>query len=489
VVDDVPTVAVTIDTNDWGSIHTAAALAGVAQTSFNSSATDGNANLTVDSGTGVEVSYYHGVALSDYGLDTAKINIWAPIQTESSMGTSDDNIDQTLFLRDCYVNNLEMSYGTGANGTENYSLETDNKLWLLNDGRFVNQEEWDFTQASGTVELSLEDGVDTIPTLSDQKLGFLTRDGEGEPGIAIWDATDAAWEKYEIAAGAATTTKAGYDSSTHIITLPTGFTTATGDIVRVLYCADAYAVATNCGGAASDRLSANYFSTAATYSNVAGSAPESLGAVRQGQVELFLVDPDLSPADFEMSLRITSASVTAAMNRETLTELGHLKPYYRNLTFPVEITTSLETTAGDLETYARMAGKYTEFAASTLDDLSIDDLINKSNMSLVIMIYEQTNEAAGGSYSSRIIKTGSSLIGKEYFVEGQKHTYVALDREYPVKTIIVPDLKSTSENYSLAVGSNATQSLEFRSTNKLFNVQGFVQMAHVLATPGFEKNA
>lgn len=490
VVDDVPTVAVTVDTNDWGSIHTVAALAGVPPTNFHLSATSGNANLTVNSGTGVEVSYYHGVALSDYGLDTAKINLWAPVQTESALGTSDDLIDQTLFLRSCYVNNIEWSYSTGANGTENYGLETDNKLWLLNAARFVTQEEWDLTTTSGSVELSLEDGVDAIPTLSDQKLGFLIRDANGDPGISIFDASAGTWGTYRVTTGAATATTAGYNAATHVISLPTGTTWVATDKVRVVYCANAYADAAHVsGGCPSTRLSAKYFVGAPTFRNVAGSAPEALGAVRQGQIEIFMVDPDLLPSDYSLALRLTSASLTASLGRETLTELGHLKPYYRTLTFPVEITTSIETTAGDLETYAKFAGRYDEFLATTMVDISIDDIINKNNMVLVVMVYEQTNEEAGGSYSSRIIKAGSPLIGKEYFVEGQKYVYAALDREYPVKTLVIPGLKATSENYNLAVGSNASQSFEFRSTNKLFCVQGFVPIKHVLASPGFEKNS
>jgi hypothetical protein len=172
-----------------------------------------------------------------------------------------------------------------------------------------------------------------------------------------------------------------------------------------------------------------------------------------------------------------------------LNELGHLKPYFRTVTFPVEITTSVETTAGDLETYARMAGKYTQFAANTLLDLSIDDLIVKDNLILVVMIYSQTDEEAGGTYSARIVKTGADLVGKEYFIRGQRAIYTALDREYPVKTLVIPSLKMTDEAYSLSVGSNATQTFGFRSTNKLFAVQGFVPLADILASPGLEKNS
>ena len=491
VVDDVPTVAITCDTNDWGSIHTAAALAGIPQHDFHLSTTSDNANLTVDSGTGANTSYYHGVALADYGLSTAQINIWAPVQTESSIGTTSDNIDQTLFLRDAYVNSIEWSYSTGANATENYALESDSKMWLLNDARFVTHEEWLFTStASGTLELGLDDATGVIPTLSDQKQGFLLRADNGNPGLKLYDVGTDTWTTYEVLnGGSATATQASYNSSNHVVTLPTGFTSADGDKAQIIYCANEYGSQSESATTASTYICANYFTGADTFRNVAGSAPEGLGALRQGQAELFLIDPTLSPADYSLSLRVSSATVSAALTREPQNELGHLKPYARTVTFPVEITSTIETTASDLEMFARFSGKYTEFNAGTLLDISIDDLLSKDNMVLVVMVYEQTDEEAGGTYDGRILKSNSTLIGKEYFVEGQKGTYQAGDREYPVKTLIVPGLKATAENFNLAVGSNATQTFDFRSTNKVFCVQGFVPIAHVLASPGFEKNA
>lgn len=493
VVDDVPTVAITIDTNDWGSIYTAAALAGVDSLHFDESATSVNANLTVDSGTGSNLEFYHGVALSDYGLEAGVVDIWAPVQTEQALGTSNDTIEQTLYMTDCYVNSIEMSYGAGANGTENYGLETDSKLWLLNEGRFVTQEEWDFTTAaSGTIELSLSDGSGVIPTFSTQKRGFLLKDEDGNPALELYDASasNPGWAAYQVLTdAAATATQANYDSATHVITLPTGFTSAAGDKARIVYAANEYAVAGNSSTVTADRIASNYFTAADADTSGTGGYPEDVGAVRQGQVEIFLVDPSAGPVDYALSLRISTATISATPTREALNELGHFKPYYRTVTFPVEITSSVETTAGDLETYAKMAGLGTEFNNETLIDLSISDLLAKDNLILVAMIYQQTDEEAGGSYASRIVKSNSELVGKEYFVNGQKYTYAALDREYPTKTVIVPGLKVTDEAYNLAVGSNATQTFGFRSTNKMFSVQGFIPIAHVLASPGLEKNA
>jgi hypothetical protein len=207
-----------------------------------------------------------------------------------------------------------------------------------------------------------------------------------------------------------------------------------------------------------------------------------------------LVDPDVTGPDgsYDMALRITSATITAAMTREALNELGHLKPYDRPLTFPVEITTAVETTAGELETFAKFAGKGATYDAGTLIDLTINHLMTKANLVLVIMVYQQTDETAGGTGSSRKVLT-TDMVGTEYFVRGVRAVYGAVnpttpEREYPLKTVVVPNLKCSNEAESLAIGSNMTQSFSFRSVNKLFVIKGFVPVADIVCTPGLQIN-
>src|SRR6188508_2915000 len=88
VVDDVPTVALTLDTNDWGTVRTAAVFARVPTTNFGVTATVSNANLAVVSGT-TDLAYYHGVSLSDYGRTGSEFDLWAPVQSEAALGTAD----------------------------------------------------------------------------------------------------------------------------------------------------------------------------------------------------------------------------------------------------------------------------------------------------------------------------------------------------------------------------------------------------------------
>jgi hypothetical protein len=481
VVDDVPTVAVTLDTNDWGSVRTAAALARVDTTSFDSTATASNANLTTVSGS-TNISYYHGVTLSDYSVTGAEFDIWAPVQSEAALGTANDTIDQTMFMSRCFATGISLNYSTGGEATENYTAETDNKTWFLNDGKFVSQEEWT-TVSGSTYNLGLADSTNQVASLSDANLAFLFPDPDTGARSLVVETSAGVRTYVPVVAGAATATQAGYDSATNVVTLPGSVTVGGSDTVKIRYAADAYANGTD---GDSDVQYSNYF-TAATDVNTGDHS--NVGGLRQGQIEIYLVDPDVS-TDYELSLRLQSVDISAALSRNALPELGHLKPYDRPVNFPVEITTSVNTTAGDLETFSKFAGKGSEFAGDTLIDLTIDHLLSKDNLILVVMVYDQTDVEAGGTDVNRGVLT-TEMEGKGYWVAGVKSTYAAVnlsnpEREYPLKTIIVPGLKASNEAYNLSQGSDATQTFSFRSTNKMFLVKGYVPFGEILFTPGMQ---
>ena len=476
VVDDVPAVTVTLNTNDFGDVKTLATLAQVskAKRAMDETATVDNANL-VAGGT----TYLHGVALADFAVVCGNLNgvtLWAPVQDECSIGTLANNIDQTLFLDAVYVNSLEFSYTTGANATENYGAETDNKMWLLNDGRFVNFEatvsgslgELDAAAiAAGYVDLSLADTA-TVAELS-SGIGFLRKTDDGAAGVTYYNNTTGDVTNVEIVEGtaAAADTYVYHNTGTeHRIYFPTVGGPVAGDGLEVVYSADAYAGSMN-----------TYF----TPLDEPTTRPDGIGAVRQGQVEIYIVDPDVSTS-YDTTWRLTGVTLSADLTREPLTELGHLGPYDRPLTLPIPINITVESTAGDLETWARFAGKLSDYNADALDDIDLTDLMTKDNLILVAKVYHQTDEEAGGSGSGRKVLAGSELIGEEYFADGVMSTYVEGDTERPLKTMVVKNLKITDENMTLDLGSNATQSYGFRSNNDLFAIKGGVSIDNVKAT-------
>jgi hypothetical protein len=482
VVDDVPAVAVTLNTNDFGDVKTLAVLAQLAPAKIGMDATadSDNANLVAGGST-----YLHGVSLADFAVTCGNltgVTLWAPVQDECSIGTLSNNIDQTLFLDEVYINSLEFSYTTGANATENYGAETDNKMWLLNAGRFVNFEEATLSGtdiSNGYVDLSLATSAD-VAQLS-TGIGFLRKDTNGAAAISHFDESANTMTNVAIVAGtaAAVATYVYHDTGTeHRIYFPTGNMPAADDRLQIVYSANAYAGVMN-----------TYFIPLVD----GETRPETVGALRQGQIEVYIVDPSGGASSFENAWRLTGTTISVDLTREPLTELGHLGPYDRPLTLPIPITVTVDSTAGDLLNWAKFAGMDSEYASGTdssgnlsFDDIDINDLMTKDNLSLVVKVFEQTDEEAGGTGSNRKVLAGSDLDGQVYFDDGTLAQYAPSAgspvQEMALKTIIVKNLKITDEGMTLDLGSNATQTFGFRSTNDLYVVKGDISYATAVSS-------
>jgi hypothetical protein len=422
------------------------------------------------------VTYLHGVSLADFAVTCGNltgITMWAPVQAECDLGTLANNIDQTLFLDEVYINSLEFSYTTGANATENYGAETDNKMWLMNAGAFVNY----FATVSGVTSLFAggETSFDfstigyntatTIPILSTGNVAFMRKDANGAPAISLYDFSQNEKKNYPVVKGVTADTAANatfvFNEDTGILYFPDGLTpqgptsAEAGDIIELIYASDRYSTPMN-----------TYFAAKTDGSNA------DVGALRQGQVEVSIIDG----ADTSAAWRLTGVTLSADLTREPLTELGHLGPYDRPLTLPIPITATVDSTAGDLENWAKFAGKITEYNNLTLDDIDLNDLMNKDDLILMVKVYEQTDEEAGGTGANRKVLT-DSLLGESYFLNGAMTTYsgtvqAPAQREYALKTVIVKNLKITDESMTLDVGANATQTFGFRSTNDLYVIKG-----------------
>lgn len=477
VVDDVPAVAVTLNTNDWGDVRTMAVLAQVApdKITMSGTANSSNANLVVvDSNNQPTSTYLHGVSLADFAIvcgNLPGVSLWAPVQSECDLGTLANNIDQTLYMDEVYINSLEFGYTTGANATENYGAETDQKMWLLNDGRFVNWEELENSDFSGGYA-TIASGVN-IATFSDGSLGFLRTDENGARGVTFYD--DSEGEMYNVAVVSGTSAATNtfvYDPSNHRLYAPTSLTMAAGDKVFALYAADGYTSATE----------NKYFEILDSVNR-----PDSVGAIRQGQVEIYIVsDNDTS---YKNAWRLTGCTVTSDLTREALAELGHLGPYDRPLTLPIPITVTIDTTAGDLEHWSRFADRYSEYDANTMTEIDLADLMASEDLKLVVKVFAQTDEEAGGTGANRKVAADSDLIGQAYWHNGVRGTYTAGDREYALKTIIVEHLKITDEAYTLDMGANATQTFGFRSTNDLYVVKGDLDITYITSGNKVRRNS
>jgi len=572
VVDDSPTVAVTLETSEFGSISNAYALANIEQDDVLAhSATSVSGHLTVVSGLGdaaTEIAYYHGIAITDFGLSgqcSSAVDIWAPIQNECVLGTANTDVDQTMYLPRVFINSIEWTYSAGANATENYGAETDAKFWFVNSGRYISHEEFVYTSAGAGTDPDANDGTtggtgyrintavtsvflgldenatpaEAVVNRSTGQLAFLRFDSIGLPAVRYYNVSeDTAFEVSVIAGAAAVAGSYVYNSATNELFEPTDLTSNNellgeakddGDVLSIVYAANHYArafatlqgatQAARGGGTAptstmATRRDAEYF---VPIEIDPGHKPEDVGAVRHGQVEIYLVDKDVLGPDFnrddEIGLRLTSVTISADLTREPLFELSHLRPYDRSLNFPIPFTVTVESTFGDLVEYATFASKKQGVAIDlTTPDISIYDFMSANQrLDLVVQIYQQTDEEAGGTGSQRRVLT-REMVGDEYYQRGGRYIYydgttsdpdTAINygtaipavptkdnthRERPLKTIVAKDLRITDEAYNLSLGENASQTYGFRGTNRVFAVLGEVAVADLVASPGLQVN-
>jgi hypothetical protein len=580
VVDDSPTVAVTIETDEFGSLSNLYALSNIEfDDVVNHDATSVSGHLTVVTGIGDAATnnvFYHGIALSDFGLSGCEtgsaVEIWAPIQAECALGTDNDDIDQSMYLPRVFINSIEWTYSAGANAAENYGGETDAKFWFVNDGKFISHEEFVLTTSgflgldergdsntgvTGGTGFRVPTSVTTyflgldetegelVSTRSTGQLAFLRFDTLGNPAVRYFNRSTKTSTEIPVTAGvSAVAGSYAYDSGDNSLKDPTDLLTNVdfglsvegakeeGDILSVIYAANGYARSfsnidgtlqtsrTDLGtGLIADsqmatRRDAEYFSPIEIDPT---AKPEDVGAVRQGQIEIFLVDTDAlttsDDIDDQLGLRITSVTIAADLTREPLFELSHLRPYDRSLTFPIPFTVTVETTAGDLTEYATFASKKAGFEAGTTDDISIYDFMTANQrLDLVVKIYQQTDQEAGGVGFQRRVLT-REMVGDEYYQRGQRFVYydgAGLDpdgdptgspteipgtptktnthRERPLKTLIAKELRITDEAYNLTLGENASQTYGFRGTNRLFAILGEVPIEDLIQSPGFRVN-
>jgi hypothetical protein len=162
--------------------------------------------------------------------------------------------------------------------------------------------------------------------------------------------------------------------------------------------------------------------------------PELAGGLKEGQIELFLVDKD-GVVDTVRTPRVQSARVSLPLTREQLDELGSSYPYERPMQLPVNVSVSLELKDSDLELMARFAG-YDNL--NTVTEIALEDLVK--NKGLLIKLYRETD-----------VKRAKLPAGHP--------------DKLSIKTFYVRNLIPQSEAWDVRVDSDATQSFEFLAHN------------------------
>jgi hypothetical protein len=157
--------------------------------------------------------------------------------------------------------------------------------------------------------------------------------------------------------------------------------------------------------------------------------PGIAGGLKHGQVEIYLSDAATTHV-----LRLQSVSISATLAREALYEIGHKRAYDRPMTFPIPITIQVEALSSDLAEFARLCGK--TFASAT--ELSIDQFIK--NLDLTVKIYREDD----------VIRSTAPDI-----------------QSTPLKTITINEVSVTDENLDVRVDGNATQTFGLKANTNM----------------------
>jgi hypothetical protein len=509
IVEDAPSVAITLDTNDHATLINTALIAGKNP--------DKTRFVTLYD---FEGSYVNIIAPVVRGVDYGKTGV------DAAAGNL--TIYRTQYIEKAYVNSIEFSYTTGGIATENYALEADNKTWLWND-------------ASNVIDARIfMDGSDNVVALtSSEVLVYTGRDSFGNdkiissalnPEMAQFNdgsytlGTDAEGVKkivYVNTATADATTISGFEETEYLydgtyanggtasfsasgsnlfqIELDSAENANTGRTNGIAITFQRAAGGTIPAAGGTNPESNNYFRiqyAASQYGQYFIPNNEFVGGLRQGQIQIYLVKSLIDSnglkkvdwSDYDIFWRVQSVTISASLSREVLSELGHFKPYARSITYPIPVTVSIESTDSDTEMFATLCGKnFSNVPRGT--EVSIDDLLK--NLNLVVKLFRYTdvqrkkiktllqqegattNDLAGWveaesalreQNSSLLAYGGTNLFADKAARDQNGTTYYVHDLA-PMKVVSVRELIPTDEGQTLSIGSNATQSFSFTAYN------------------------
>ncbi len=329
------------------------------------------------------------VEITDYEL--AKVDIVMPVK-ETGDNLTADYVTRACYVENAFCNRLDMSFNTGGVSTNTFGMESDNKRWFLGTKRTIVVDRF-IQVGGGTYTLS------QTPAQLDNS-NYLLRCRVFTPSTGLYS--------YDYVEG----TDFTVNPTTKVVTFTNN--PAAGDVLIMRYCAD--------------------INTSVSFQRLPGDElahPSPPGGLAQGQIEIYLAD-DLN----NMVLRIESCTISASLTREALNEIGHQLPYDRPLTLPVPVTVTLNTTASNLEEFARMMGKGAEFDAGTLNELNINDFAK--DLGLVVKMYREPDT---------------------------KRSEKPFKWQPYLKQVSVEDLSITDEGFDVRLDANMTQTFSLKADN------------------------
>ena len=283
-------------------------------------------------------------------FEFAKVDMYVPVKPPY-----DSNIQRTMYMENCYVDQITMNFQVQGLATTNYTLETDNKKWFLQNAANILLDSFYVTTA-GTVAYTLREAPTKLLT-GDYTLKVLY--GTAGSATQLVEGTDF--------------TVSG-NTLTLVSPIPSvGTSPAVGDLLSVRY------TAANGG---------TFFNMVPS---VLSSHPTPAAGLEEGMIEVYLSD------DAENNvLRLQSVQLSGQLTRDVLQQLGNFRAYDRPLQLPVSITINVQVLDTDLDLWARFSGyAYTPKAGyeETINELTLEGLLK--NMGITVKIYRETDVVRG----------------------------------------------------------------------------------------------
>jgi hypothetical protein len=366
VSEGLPTVSISIDTNEFGSCQNLYALAGRKVVGF-------DANHT-------------GYAVIDENsFDGTSVDICVPIE-------QDNVLKRTMYIGDAFVSSIGWSFDVGGVATENYSLEADNKTWYMNGKREVYALFAHSFPATAPNSLIIS-GV-SIATFGDGTAATLelVRCSADNLDLTL---SDAAVSNQTI--------------SGEPVILISGSTFCTA-METALSGTSRYRAVFNVPTADANTS----IPTTGFGNKFPGLSTSTIGGIRKGMIQICLISGGTLTNAFssaEEVLRLQTCSIDVDLAREALEELGNFKAFDRSLTFPVPVTVGLSALASDMEEWMTLASKDPDNDTTT----NVTQFVRDAT--LLVYIYDDDEGATSRNLLKKIIVEDLRVSNESFSVD------------------------------------------------------------------------
>lgn len=355
VVDSDPTVSLSIDLNEFGSINIYNQLAGFLPfpTSASGAVGYGFTEATIDN------TNHHDGTISHTDFGEISSDFLVAIK-ESQSATSQT---RALWFNNCFVDSISGTYQVDGFASESVSLTGSQQQWFLN--------AWAGARVGMCPVITGAAGhLDVTHSTADGSVVILTEDG-----IKL----DSQYWGQAVASGD--------------ITAENGYAFSSSSRYRYIWIPN-----TN------------------TFPSISNDGASPVGGVKEGELEVIIWDsnldtePDIgvSGASTNKLLRAQSVDFEIAFDREDLKQL-YTGTYYKGLN-NTTITATITVLDSDLELWALATGYSAEYQANTLNTLSLADFQAMDKLNLRVDVFNSKDYLQHDA--STLLKSITLLDGK-----------------------------------------------------------------------------